>query len=111
MMPAYPIYCYRNGCEKLAEYKIAARWSDGVTEELKTYALSCSACLADWYRRSREKQAACRRAKGEVLEAPGIYHLEHGQRDQKLRRLTEAEEKLKTESGSIEKSATDTTPA
>ena len=98
MMPPYPIYCYRKGCEQLAEYKIAARWSDGVTEELKTYALSCPACLADWFRQSREKQAACRRAKGEVLERPGIYHLEHGQRDQRLRRLPELEERLKAES-------------
>jgi hypothetical protein len=97
MMPPYPIYCYRQGCENLAEYKIAARWSDGVTQELKTYALSCPACLADWFRRSRQKQAACRLARHEVLDLPGIYHLERGQRDQRLRRLPELEEKLKAE--------------
>jgi hypothetical protein len=97
MMPPYPIYCYRRGCCRLAEYKIAARWSDGVTEELKTYALSCGECLADWYRRSRQKQAACRLAPGEILDPPGIYPLERGQRDRDLQRLRELEEKLMRE--------------
>ena len=90
-MPPYPLYCYRPGCGRLAVYKIAARWSDGVTEELKTYALSCPECLGDWWRRSRDKQAACRLAPGETLEAPGVYHLERGRRDRQLRRLTDLE--------------------
>ena len=59
-MPPYPILCYTQGCGQLAQYKIAACWSDGVTQELKTYALTCAACLAESLRRSREKQAACR---------------------------------------------------
>jgi hypothetical protein len=90
-MPAYPIHCYRPGCGQLAVYKIAARWSDGVTEELKTYALSCADCLGEWYRRSREKQAACRLAPGEILEPPGIYVLERGRRDSGLARRTDLE--------------------
>ena len=60
-MPPYPILCYTRACGKPAIYKIAARWSDGVTHELKTYALCCADCLADWFGRSRQKQAACRR--------------------------------------------------
>jgi hypothetical protein len=98
MMPAYPIYCYRAGCEHLAEYKIAARWSDGVTEELKTYALSCADCLPEWFRLSLQKQAACRKAAGEVLEPPGIYRLERGRRDRGLQRLRDLEESIKGES-------------
>jgi hypothetical protein len=97
MMPPYPIYCYRPGCERLAEYKIAARWSDGVTEELKTYALSCGECLPDWFGLSLTKQAACRKAPGEVLDPPGIYHLQRGRRDRGLQRLPDLEEKLKGE--------------
>jgi hypothetical protein len=96
MMPPYPIYCYRKGCGKLAVYKIAARWSDGVTGELKTYALSCEDCLADWFRRSLEKQKACRLAARETLEAPGIYRLHHGHRDRQLERLKDLEETLAT---------------
>ena len=97
MMPPYPIYCFRRGCEQLAEYKIAARWSDGVTEELKTYALSCPDCLPAWFRTAREKQASCRLAAGEVLEAPGIYHLERGKRDQRLQRLHDLEQRVLAE--------------
>ena len=79
-MPPYPISCFTPACSRPAKYKIAARWSDGVTGELKTYALSCAVCLADWFRRSREKQAACRLAPGETLESPSIYELERGRR-------------------------------
>jgi hypothetical protein len=100
VMPPYPIYCYTPGCERLAEYKIASSWSDGITGELKTYALSCPECLARWFQRSREKQAACRRAPRETLGTPGIYHLERGRRDQSLERLPELEARLVQETPS-----------
>jgi hypothetical protein len=93
-MPSYPILCYQPHCGRPAVYKIAARWSDGVTSELKTYALSCAECLPDGFRRSREKQLACRKAANEILEAPGIYLLQRGQRDRQLQRLPELEEQL-----------------
>jgi hypothetical protein len=93
-MPSYPLYCYTRGCGRLASHKIAARWSDGVTEELKTYALSCTQCLPEWFRRSRQKQATCRLAAGETLDMPGIYHLERGHRDQQLRRLVDLEKEI-----------------
>jgi hypothetical protein len=91
MMPPYPVLCYTSGCGRPAVYKIAARWSDGVTEELKTYALCCAECLAESFRRSCEKQAACRRAPGEILERPSIYELARGQRDRALVRRAELE--------------------
>ncbi|HTU90488.1 MAG TPA: hypothetical protein VMF69_10475 [Gemmataceae bacterium] len=93
-MPSYPVSCYTRGCEELAVYKIAARWSDGVTQELKTYALTCSACLADSFRRSRDKQAVCRLAAGETLESPGIYELTRGRRDPQLVRRADLEQQL-----------------
>jgi hypothetical protein len=93
-MPPYQVYCYRKGCGKPALYKIAARWSDGVTHELKTYSLSCSECLADLFRQSRVKYDACRRAPGESLEAPGIYSLQRGVRDVEISRQPELEQQL-----------------
>ncbi|HZZ77060.1 MAG TPA: hypothetical protein VFE62_00995, partial [Gemmataceae bacterium] len=75
-------------------YKIAARWSDGVVSELKTYGLCCEDCLPSWLRRGRERHKACRLTAGETLETPGIYLLEHGQRDQVLQRQTEIEERI-----------------
>ena len=91
MMPPYPVLCTTPGCGHPAAYKIAARWSDGVTEELKTYALCCADCLGAAYRRACNKQAACRRAPGEVLEAPGVYELARGRRDRTLTRRPELE--------------------
>ena len=90
-MPSYPVLCYRRGCGRPAVYKIAARWSDGVTHELKTYALSCEECLAEQYAKSREKQAACRLAAGESLEVPGIWELGRGIRDHQLVRRSDLE--------------------
>jgi len=93
-MPPYQVFCYTPGCKHLAVYKIAARWSDGVTGELKTYALSCGDCVATWLRRSREKPAACRLAVGETLETPSIYDLERGRRDRQLQHRADLEQKL-----------------
>ena len=93
-MPPYAVLCYTPGCGHKATYKIAARWSDGLTGELKTYALSCAACLPQWFVASRKKQAACRLAPGEVLEAPGVYHLERGQHDQQLQHADDVEQQL-----------------
>ena len=94
MLRSYTIHCTRKECARPAVYKIAARWSDGATQELKTYALTCAKCLAESFRQSRRKQAACRLAPGETLEAPGIYELEHGRRDQQLQRRPDLEQKL-----------------
>lgn len=91
MMPSYPVLCCTHQCGRSAVYKIAARWSDGVTEELKTYALCCAECRADWFGRGCRKQAVCRRAPGEILERPGIYELAHGSRDRALVRRPDLE--------------------
>lgn len=93
-MPPYPIRCYQSGCPNEAVFKIAAPWSDGHTSELKTYGLTCAACLQVWYARSLTKQAGCRRAPDEVLGPPGIYRLERGRRDVQLQRLPEVEAAL-----------------
>lgn len=93
-MPPYPLICYQKGCGQSAVYKIAARWSDGITSELKTYGLSCADCLPEWFQRSRKKQAACRTVAGETLERPGIYKIARGQRDKKLERLSDLENEL-----------------
>jgi hypothetical protein len=94
MMPAYPVICYRSGCGEPAVYKVASRWSDGIIGELKTYALTCPACLAEQYARARAKRAACRLAQGEILEEPGVYELARGQRDHALVRRSDLEEQL-----------------
>ena len=93
-MPPYPIYCYTKGCKNLATHKIAARWSDGVVSELKTYGLCCTDCLPAWFRQCRDKLRTSHLLPGETLEQPGIYQLQHGARDQQLQRLQALEQEL-----------------
>ena len=96
-MPPYSVCCY--GCGQPAHYKIAARWSDGVTQELKTYSLACPACLGQLLMRAVVKRAACRLAPGETLEEPGVYVLVRGRRDQGLARRQDLEGRFASEPG------------
>jgi hypothetical protein len=80
----YVIRCCTKGCPREAEFKIASRWSDGITGELKTYALCCGECLVECLRQSRMKQAACRLAAGETLAPPEVFRLRRGHRDREL---------------------------
>jgi hypothetical protein len=98
-MPPYTVFCYRRGCGQKAVYKIAAHWSDGVTSELKTYALSCADCLKEWFRAACAKQADCRTTPGETLERPCIFDMQRGSRDRELVRRTDLEQALLNNSG------------
>ncbi len=90
-MPHYPVRCYAPGCPAEATFKVAAHWSDGLTDELKTYALACPDCLAALLAAARVKRAACRLAAGETLDEPGVYELSRGGRDRALARRPELE--------------------
>jgi hypothetical protein len=90
-MPPFPVLCYARGCTREALFKIAARWSDGVTRELKTYFLACPECLPDLYRTARIKKAACRLAIGETLGDPEVFEMRRGARDRELVRRSELE--------------------
>lgn len=83
-MSSYPVLCYRPGCGRPAAFKIASRWSDGVTHELKTYFLACPACVDGLFEQARAKQAACRLAPGETLDPPDVFALARGTRDREL---------------------------
>ena len=93
-MPAYQVYCSTKECKNPAVYKIAARWSDGVVGELKTYGLCCESCLRTCFQRGRECQQACHVTAGETLEPPGVYLLQRGQHDYTLQRLTDIEAQM-----------------
>jgi hypothetical protein len=85
------VICYAKGCAREATFKIAARWSDGVTSELKTYFLACSDCVADLYQLACAKKAACRLAAGESLSDPQVFEIARGQRDRELNRRADLE--------------------
>ena len=90
-MSPYPVVCYAPMCAAPAAYKVAARWSDGITHELKTYALACAACLPTLFAAAVAKRAACRLTAGETLDAPGVYDLARGARDRVLTRRPDLE--------------------
>jgi hypothetical protein len=90
-MSPYPVRCYSPGCSAPAAFKIAARWSDGLTDELKTYSLACHECLATQFANALARRAACRLAPGETLDAPGVYEMARGDRDRVLKRRPELE--------------------
>lgn len=90
-MPPYLVLCYAPGCGRPAHFKIAARWSDGVTRELKTYYLACPGCLARLLAEARRKQPLCRLTAGESLEPPAVYEMSRGARDQELVRRDDLE--------------------
>jgi hypothetical protein len=91
---SYPVLCYTPDCDSPAAYKIAARWSDGFTHELKTYGLCCARCLPRWFREACSRRRSCRLDHGESLEVPGIYELTRGVRDRELTRRTDLEAEL-----------------
>ncbi len=74
-MPHYPVTCSRPDCAAAARVKIAARWSDGTTHELKTYYLTCAACAPELLPAARAKRKACRLTVGETLDEPAVYGL------------------------------------
>lgn len=90
-LPPYRVMCYTGGCPREAVYKIAARWSDGVTSELKTYSLSCPSCMSDLFRSAKAKKAECRLAAGESLGEPEVFEIARGRRDRQLVRRPELE--------------------
>lgn len=69
----YPVRCQENGCGRPVEFKIASRWSDGHTAELKTYGLVCGQCLPAKLRQANAKHATCGRAEHETLGPPAVY--------------------------------------
>jgi hypothetical protein len=100
-MPPYPVICYAPGCAGEAVYKVAARWSDGLTAELKTYFLACASCLPALYRQARVNRDNCRLAPGETLNVPEIFLLVRGERDQQLVRCEEIEKRLRGQSSEV----------
>lgn len=74
-IPPYPVNCGVPGCGAPASVKVAARWSDGTTHELKTYYLACAACAPDLLATARAKRKKCRLTIGETLGQPAVYEL------------------------------------
>ena len=91
LLSAYPVLCQSDGCNRPAGFKISACWSDGLTRELKTYALVCEGCVRDTLAAARERQRQCRLAPGESTGPVGVYERVPGRRDRELVRRDDLE--------------------
>jgi len=86
-MPPFIVRCDAPQCQRLAIYKIAARWTDGITAELKTYSLCCADCLAQAYHSAVERHLRCHTTAGETVEHPAVFHYVSATSDQALQPL------------------------
>jgi hypothetical protein len=72
------VLCGAPGCERPVEYKIAAPWSAGKFNELKTYGLCCAGHYAQAYRdalaRRKDHALSPEETQGEI----GVYRFEKG---------------------------------
>lgn len=75
MLKGYKVLCQTPECGRPATVKVAAEWSDGITCELKTYALCCANCTADWLEQATKKQADRPENADETLSKPKVYPL------------------------------------
>jgi hypothetical protein len=94
-MKPYPILCYSKNCGQLAAYKIASRWSDGITKELKTYSLACEKCLPSLFADALIRHKRCHLSEEETLESPTIFELILGTRDRFLNPRLDVVDKLR----------------
>jgi hypothetical protein len=80
----YVVRCSEPGCSAPAEYKIAARWTDGTLVELKSYAFACEKHREPLLERSRERRAQCHLSEGEQLDPVVAYSFTPGKLDSEM---------------------------
>lgn len=91
-MYSHDVNCTHPYCSDLATYKVAARWSDGGSEELKTYGFACSDHLGEVFQEAKNRRLDYTLCPGEAIEEMAIYRFEPGKRDRQLQRLWRLEE-------------------
>jgi hypothetical protein len=71
----YSPRCQQPGCLSPAIFKIAAAWSDGTFQELKTYALTCSDHAEHLLEMARQRRARLRLEHEERVDDVALYQL------------------------------------
>lgn len=74
----YTPACQFAGCPRPAAYKVAAAWSDGTFQELKTYALACEEHRDALLAHARRRRACLRLDDGERVDDVAVYRLNDG---------------------------------
>jgi hypothetical protein len=89
------VACNKAKCGKPAAYKIAAPWSHGSFNELKSYGLACSDHFGDAFREAQRRSKLHAPSVEETVGEIGIYNYEKGKRDKELERLGGLEASLR----------------
>ncbi len=84
----YTPNCTAAGCPQPAIYKIAALWSDGTSQELKSYGLVCETHRQERYEQACERSALLSRTADESVGPVEIFRLEPDRRDAELTRVS-----------------------
>ena len=82
-----PVHCGAPGCASDAEYKVAANWSAGRFNELKTYALACESHYAQSYRDALRRRKIHPPSAEEVQGEIGVFRYTKGQADATLEKV------------------------
>jgi hypothetical protein len=82
-----PVRCGTPGCTSDAEYKIAANWSAGRFNELKTYGLACGAHYAQSYRDALRRRRTLPPSPEESLGEVSVYRYQQGKPDRELEKV------------------------
>jgi hypothetical protein len=90
------VRCCHAECREPAAYKIAARWSDGRSAELKTYGFACSEHVGAVFRDSEQRRREYTPSPGESIEEIAIYRYDPAKRDRLLQRLWGLEENYRS---------------
>jgi hypothetical protein len=90
------VRCCHAECREPASYKIAARWSDGRSAELKTYGFACSEHVGAVFRDSEQRRREYTPSPGESIEEIAIYRYDPAKRDRLLQRLWGLEENYRS---------------
>ena len=90
------VTCSMSDCQKPAQYKLGAPWSNGRVSELKNYGLACEEHLGPLFRSAEDRRAQYKAAPGETIDHIHIYRYETGQLDKQHPRLVEQEEKCRS---------------
>jgi len=82
-----PVHCGMPGCASNAEYKIAATWSAGRWNELKTYGLACEAHHVQTYKDALRRRKIHPPSVEELVGEISVYRYEKGKSDKSLEKV------------------------
>ncbi|WP_422929902.1 hypothetical protein [Singulisphaera sp. PoT] len=83
----YQATCTAPGCNRAATYKVAAPWTNALSQELKNYGLACEEHRDSQLQVAREHRDSLNVAEEESVGPVELYRLVPGRRDVELSQI------------------------